>query len=416
MEVYYQTASSVSCLILSDPTNLYRGMLITSTGSDLKIAVGNGLLGRVINLFSTPQYHSDDLKVDKKISIYSKVPPLNIIKSHLDIQETGIKAIDFMTPFLKGGKVGLVGGAGVGKTILITEIMHNITAKHPGVSVFAGVGERIREGQELFQRLQEAGVLPSTAMVIGQMNENAAIRFRVALAAATICEHFRDEEKKDVLLFIDNIFRFVQAGSEIADLLGTVPSDQAYQATMQTEVANLEDRLVSTENGAITSIQAVYVPSDELADAAVSTVMSFLDTVVVLSRSVAQLGIYPPLDVNQSSSGAASQAIVGVEHFNTLIQFQSMLEDYNNLAHIVAIIGEAELSPQDQLLYARVRKVINYLTQPFFVTEVATGRKGVYVQREQTVTDVNQILTGKLDNVAAEKLLFIGTLKDAGLI
>lgn len=416
LEVYYQSQKGVSCLVLSSPSKLYRGMAVLGTGSDLKIPVGDKLLGRAFNLFSVPQDSLGEVKFDHAVSVYSKAPSLNTLSSKLEILETGIKIIDFITPILKGGRVGLVGGAGVGKTILITEIMHNITKNHQGVSVFAGVGERIREGQELYQRLSEAQVLPSTTLILGQMNENAAVRFRIALAAATIAENFRDEGKKDVLMFIDNIFRFAQAGNEVSTLLGTVPSDQGYQATLQTEVSTLEDRLISTQNGSITSIQAVYAPSDEITDAAVTTIMSFLDTVVVLSRDVAQRGLHPSVDLMQSSSAASSKAIIGEDHFNTLIQFQKSLESYNSLSNIVAIIGESELSPQDQVLYNRVKRVINYLTQPFFVTEVTTGRTGVNVPREATVSDIKMILSGNLDKIPAEQFLYIGSLKEANLI
>lgn len=416
LEVYYQSQKGVTCLILSNPNSLYRGMSVVGTGTDLRIPVGATLLGRVINLFGEPQDGQGPTKDGKLVSIYSKTPPLNTVRNRLEILETGIKAIDFLTPLLSGGKVGLVGGAGVGKTILITEIMHNITLKHSGVSVFAGVGERIREGQELYKRLSDADVLKSTAMILGQMNENAPIRFRVALAAASIAEYFRDEESKDVLLFIDNIFRFVQAGNEVSTLIGTVPSDQAYQATLQTEIASLQDRLVTTENGSITSIQAVYVPSDEITDAAVTAIMSFMDTVVVLSRSIAQLGIYPPLDITQSASSTTSRSLIGDEHYEVLLEFQKLLDQYNKLSHIVSIIGESELTPQDQLLYNRVKKVINYLTQPFFVTAIHTGRAGVYVDRQNAVSDIKTILSGKLDSTPADKLLYIGTLKEALLV
>jgi F-type H+-transporting ATPase subunit beta len=346
------------------------------------------------------------------MSIYSTAPPLNTVKGNFEILETGIKAIDFLTPFKKGGKIGFIGGAGVGKTILMTELIHNITSAHKGVAIFAGVGERIREGQELYQRMVESKAIEKTVMILGQMDENAAARFRVALTAATVAEYFRDQEKKEVLFFIDNMFRFVQAGNEVSTLLNTIPSEQAYQASMQTEVGSLEDRLVSTENGSITSIQTVYVPSDEVTDAGVTTIMSFLDTAVILSRSVAQLGIYPPLDIYQSSSSTLSKTLIGEEHFNTLTIFQDFLDRYNKLSHIVAIVGESELSVADRLLFNRVKKIINYLTQPFFVTEMNTGRKGVYVPRQTTISDIQQILAGNLDQVDPEKFLYIGSLKD----
>jgi F-type H+-transporting ATPase subunit beta len=329
----------------------------------------------------------------------------------MTVLETGIKALDFLSPFLEGGKIGFIGGAGTGKTILMTELIHNITAGQSGVTIFAGVGERIREGQELYQRLSESKVMQNTVMILGQMNENAAIRFRSALAGVSLAEYFRDEEKKDVLFFIDNMFRYIQAGTEIATLFGTTPSEQAYQATMQSEISNLQDRLVSTKDATITSIQTVYVPSDEITDVAVNTIMSFLSTAVVLSRSTAQLGIYPPIDLSLSSSSALSKEIIGNDHYQVITAFRQFLDRYNELSHIVAIVGESELSPTDQLIYNRVKKVINYLTQPFFVTEAHTGRKGVYVPRQKTVLDIKAILSGKIDQIPTEKLLYIGALE-----
>ena len=412
MEVFYQTEDISQCIALSKLSTLYRGMSITGSGSEITMPGSGSVLGRVINLFGEPQDGQGPISFSNRLPIYSKTPPLNVVKGGTDILETGIKAMDFLTPFLRGGKIGFIGGAGVGKTILMTELIHNITVIHPGVSVFAGVGERIREGQELYKRLVESGVMKNTVMILGQMNEDAAVRFRVALGATAIAEYFRDQEKKDVLFFIDNMFRFVQAGNEVATLLGTTPSEQAYQATMQTEVSNLEDRLVSTEGGSITSIQTIYVPSDEVTDAGVNTIMSFLDTAGVLSRSVPQMGLYPPVDIYQSSSSTLSKNMIGEEHYQTLTAFQQSLDRYQKLSHIVAIVGESELSPSDQLLYNRVKKIIHYLTQPFFVTEVHTARKGVYVAKKDTVADIALILAGRLDQVQPEKLLYIGALKD----
>ncbi|MBI4036684.1 F0F1 ATP synthase subunit beta [Candidatus Daviesbacteria bacterium] len=418
LEVFYQTRQLVFCLILSNPNKLYRGMVVQGTDSGLKIPVGSVVLGRVINLFGEAVDGKGVLRSKIFQSIYSKTPPLNIIKPSFEILPTGIKAIDFLTPFISGAKIGFVGGAGVGKTILMTELLHNITLQSASgeqsrtVSIFAGVGERIREGQELVSRLAQLKVLPKVALVLGQMNENAAVRFRVAQAAASLAEYFRDSEKKNVLFFIDNMFRFVQAGNEVSALLGTIPSEQAYQATLQREISTLEDRLVSTVNGSITSIQTVYVPSDELTDAGVNAIMSFLDSAVVLSRDEAQMGIYPPIDVSASSTSYLSKNYLGQDHFEALTQFQLLLDNYNKLSHIVSIIGESELSPEDQILYERTKKIINYLTQPFFVTEAQTGRKGVYVERAQTISDVKLILSGRLDNIPAERFLYIGSLKD----
>lgn len=412
LEVFHQTEDISQCIALSKLSKLYRGMPIVATGAEITMPAGGEVLGRVINLFGEPQDGQGPISFSNRLPIYSKTPPLSVVRGGAEVLETGIKAIDFLTPFPRGGKVGFIGGAGVGKTILMTELIHNITVVHPGISVFAGVGERIREGQELYKRLIESEVMKNTVMVLGQMNEDAAIRYRVALAAATIAEYFRDQEKKDVLFFIDNMYRFIQAGNEVSTLLGTTPSEQAYQATMQTEVSNLEDRLISTEGGSITSVQTVYVPSDEVTDAGVNTIMSFLDTAIVLSRSIAQMGLYPPVDIYQSSSSTLSKNMLGEEHYQTLIAFQQSLDRYQKLSHIVAIVGETELSPSDQLLYNRVKKVINYLTQPFFVTESHTGRKGAYVAKKDTVNDIALILAGRLDQVPPEKLLYIGALKD----
>lgn len=414
LEVFSQEKNLISCLILSDPKKIYRGMPFIGTDSELRIPVGDNVLGCVINLYGQSQ-NDTKITTSATISIYAKTPPINILKGSFDLLETGIKAIDFLTPVTKGGKIGFVGGAGVGKTILITELLHNITLRNNGISVFAGVGERIREGQELYQRLMESKVLPRTTIVLGQMNENAAVRFRVALAAVTIAEYFRDNKEQNILFFIDNMFRFVQAGNEVSTLMGTIPSEQAYQPTLQTEVGSLMDRLVSTEKGSITSLQAIYVPADEITDAAVSAIMSFLDTTVVLSRTIAQEGLYPPVDLLQSSSSVLTRNILGATHFEALTDFQGLVENYSRLAHIVSIVGESELSTENRLLYQRTKKIINYLTQPFFMTENQTGRKGVYVPKETTIADVQTILSGSLDQVPIEKFIYIGSLKDAGL-
>lgn len=411
LEVFYQEEAIAHTLILSQTVLMHRGMEVFGTGSELRIVVGDEILGRVINLFGDPQ-DGRPLPTLSTVPIYAKAPLLNTIKSGFSVLETGIKAIDFLTPFPKGGKIGFIGGAGVGKTVLLTELIHNISTLHQGVSVFAGVGERIREGQELYQRLVESKTIERTVLLLGQMNENAPIRFRVGLAGAAIAEYFRDQKKSDVLFFIDNMFRFVQAGMEVAMLLGTIPSEQGYQATLQTELSSLENRLIATENGSITSIQTVYVPSDELTDAGVNAIMGFLDTAVVLSRSIAQMGLYPSIDITLSSSSILSKSMLGEDHFQLLTAFQELLDRFNKLDHIVTIVGESELSPTDQIIYNRVQKVINYLTQPFFTTEIHTGRSGVYVPKQTTINDIKAILTGKLDEVPAEKLLYIGALKD----
>ncbi len=430
LEVFSQSQKSIAAQILTSPDKLFRGMEVVGTGSDLRVPVGQTVLGRVIDLFGNPRDNAGPITATKKASIYSKTPSLNIVQLNYQILQTGIKAIDFLTPIQKGGKIGFIGGAGVGKTILLTELMHNITLRLSldklGIaqgkpsknvySVFAGVGERIREGQELYQRLKESGVLPGTVLVLGQMNENAAIRFRVAQAAAAEAEYFRDILKSDVLFFMDNMFRYVQAGAEVATMMGTVPSEQAYQATLQTEVSTLEDRLIPTQNGTITSFQNVYVPADEITDAGVATVMSFLDNAIVLSRTIAQKGIYPPIDLLQSSSGTLSKAFLGEPHFKTLTEFQKLLENYNKLSHIVAIVGEEELSPENRILYNRTKKIINYLTQPFFMTEKQTGKKGVYVPKDTAINDIALILSGSLDHIPAERFMYLGSLKEGKII
>lgn len=412
VEVLYPAKEFLVCINLSDAAKVHRNGRVVSTGESLMMPVGDEVLGRVIDLFGQPQDGLGELKATKKKPIYEGRLPVDSVASGKGILETGIKAIDFLTPFVRGGKIGFLGGAGVGKTILLTELIHNVTRDHKGVSVFAGVGERIREGQELYQRLADTKVLSQTAMVVGQMNENAVVRFRIGLAAATVAEHFRDEEKRDVLFFIDNMYRYVQAGNEVGTLLGMIPSEQGYQATLFSDLATLEDRLVSTENAAITSVQTVFLPADDVSDAGVVAIMSFLDTTIVLSRTVAQMGIYPPIDLTLTAMSSLARGLVTPEHRDVLTEFQKQLDHYNKLSHIVAIVGESELSARDQQFYHRVKKVVNYLTQPFFSTEDQTGRKGVVVPMAKAVGDVKAIISGQVDKVPDEKLLYIGTLDD----
>lgn len=414
LEVTRQVENTAYCLVLSGSSSLFRGMKIVGTGAPLQIPLSKNMLGRVLNLYGKPLI-GGPFASEASLPIISKPPSIHILKSSSDILETGIKAIDFTNPILKGGKVGLVGGAGVGKTILATEIVHNITLNHQSISVFAGVGERIREGQELYQRLLESKVLPKSVIVLGTMDESSSVRFKVLLTGVAIAEYFRDAYKTDVLFSIDNMYRFVQAGNEVSALLGNLPSDQGYQPTMQSEVSGVEDRLVSTVNGAITSIQTVYVPADQTSDPAVSTILSSLDNTIVLSRAVASQNLYPSIDFSLSSSANFSKALLGEEHFAVLTRFQGMLYNYNRLSHIVSIIGETELSEENKLLYHRTKKAIYYLTQPFFSTQAQTGRKGAYVSRQSAVKDIDLVLSGKLDNVPDEKLLYIGSLKEGGL-
>lgn len=416
LEVYAYKGDLILCLSLTESSLLYRNMPIITTKNPILIPVGSTTLGRVINLFGEQQDSKGPIKA-KLAPIYAPAPSYNILKGSPSILETGIKAIDFLSPFVKGGKIGFIGGAGVGKTVLITEIIHNITQSHKGVSVFAGIGERVREGQELVSHLEESKVLPNISLILGEMGENAAIRLRISSAAATMAEYFRDNEKKDVLVFIDNIYRFVQAGNEVSTLMGVTPSEQGYQATLQSELGNLQERLVSTVNASLTSIQTIYVPSDDLSDAGVAGIMSYLDAVVVLSRQVAQLGIYPSIDLAQSSSSILSSAsFVGEKHFNLSSKVQEILNHYQRLQRIVAILGESELTGGDQLIYSRAKKIINYMSQPFFVTQDQSGKKGQYVPITETVSDIGMIVEGKLDTVPEDKLRFIGSLKEAKLV
>lgn len=416
LEVYaYGEDNTLFCLSLSKRRLLFRGMLIVSTGAPLTVPTGDNVLGRVFNLFGEPVDNKGPIENVEFRPIYQdKDKTLNVVTSQ-EILETGIKQIDFLTPFVKGGKTGFVGGAGVGKTVLMTELLHNITFKHKGVSMFAGIGERIREGHELMKALEDSKVISRVALIFGQMNENAIIRFRVAWAAASLAEYFRDVQKKDVLFFADNVYRFVQAGAEVSAVLGSIPSELGYQATLETEITNFEDRLVSTPNGSITSCQTVYVPADELSDVGVVAILSHLDAQVILSRDRASRGFYPPIDSLVSSSNTLNRRIVGDRHYEVATKALETLHNHQRLSRIVAIVGEAELSAEDQLVYQRAKKLINYFTQSFFTTEAQTGKKGAYVERETTINDVDMILTGKLDLVPEDKFMYIGSIQDAKL-
>lgn len=416
LEVYsYQDHNIVACLSLSSVEFLFRGMKIVSTHKPLIIPVGEKTLGRILNLFGEPQDQKAPVTDAPLIPIYHAPPTFRAIKTSTEVIETGIKIIDFFSPFPRGGKIGFVGGAGVGKTVLMTELLRNITGKHEGVSVFAGIGERIREGHELWKHLEETKTLDKTTLVFGQMNENAAIRFRVAWAAAAIAEHFRDNVKQDVLFFVDNVFRFVQAGSELSALLEVIPSELGYQATLESEIATFENRLLPTEGGAITSIQTIYVPADELTDPSVATIMSHVDAVVILSRSIAAQHRYPAVDPLVSSSESIERSIIGDAHYAAVTAVKEMLSQYKRLEHVVTIVGERELSGKDQLMYQRTKKVLNYLTQPLFTTELQTGRPGVYVPKEQTITDITGIISGQVDMLNADQLLNIGSLAELGI-
>ncbi len=417
LEVYSYSNNILSCFSLSDPSKIYRNMAIYTTGSSLTIPVGAETLGRVMDLFGNEQDGKGPISSKVKLPIYDQSPTFNVLQNTPTVLETGIKVIDFVAPILKGGKIALVGGAGLGKTVLITELIHNITGNSEAVSVFAGIGERTREGFELYNNLEKSKVLAKTSLIFGQMGENPAIRLRIASAAAKIGEYFRDEEKRDVLFFVDNIYRFVQAGNELSTLLNYIPSEQGYQATLQTELGKLQERLVSTVNGSITTIQTVYIPSDDLTDAGVTGILSYIDSTIVLSRSISQAGLYPAVDLlNSTSSALASQGLIGRDHYQLITRFQQVLNRYNQLERIVAILGESELSGDDQVAYKRAKKLINYMTQPLFVTEEQTGRKGKFVPLQNTINDIKLILSGKLDEVAEESFLYIGSLQDARII
>src|SRR3990167_6748412 len=413
LEVYSSAPNSgLMCISLTDPNWLYRGARVEPFGASLEVPVGEAFLGRVVDLFGQPIDGKGNLTATNRMPIYRKNPSYDQMTTSHGIQETGIKAIDFFTPIRKGGKIGLFGGSGVGKTVLLSEMMHNIAFFHKGLSVFAGVGERIREGHELYETLRDTKVLPSVAMVFGQMNEAAAVRFRVGFTAVTLAEYFRDVKKQDTLFFIDNVYRFAQAGNELSTLLNTIPSEDGYQATLAGEIGAFQERLVSTKDAAITSIQAIYVPADDLSDAGVQAIVPYFDSVVTLSRSVYQEGRHPAVDVLTSSSSLIEPAIVGYEHYDAVLEADKLLKRYSYLQRIVSIVGEAELSVEDKILYHRARKLLNYMTQDLFVVSDQTGRVGKYVKREKTIADVRDILAGKVDNIDEERLLYIGDLTE----
>ena len=413
MEVYTSAANnSFYCLLLSSSPKLHRGKKVIDTKSPIKIPVGNATLGRAIDIFGRVLDGKGELKATEFMPIFNEGIEFDEVVTPDKVLETGIKAIDFFSPILKGGKVGLFGGAGVGKTVLLTEIIHNVVVLHKSesVSVFSGVGERIREGNELYETLGESGVLPSVALIFGQMAENPAVRFRTAFAGITMAEYFRDKMKKDVLFFVDNIFRFAQAGYELATDMNTIPGEGGYQATLYSEMGQLHERLVSSPNGSITTIEAVYVPSDDLTDNGVQAVFPYLDSNVVLSRDIYQEGRFPAINLLTTTSTALNPDMVGEKHYKTYIEAQSVLKKASALERIVSLIGESELSSSDQLIYKRYRLIQNYMTQNFFVMEVQSGHKGAYIKLEDTINDVASILRGDFDDVSPQKLQNIGLL------
>ena len=404
--------SEVRTFAMSSTDGLYRDQEVVDTGAPISVPVGPNVLGRMMDVTGEPIDQKGVVKADKKYPIHRKAPSFKEQSTKAEVLETGIKVIDLICPFLKGGKVGLFGGAGVGKTVVIQELIRNIASEHGGYSIFAGVGERSREGNDLYGEMRDSGVLDKTALLFGQMNEPPGARARVALSAMAMAEYFRDEEGKDLLLFVDNIFRFTQAGSELSALLGRMPSAVGYQPTLASEMGRLQERITSTKNGSITSVQAVYVPADDLTDPAPATTFSHLDSTVVLSRPLSELGIYPAVDPLDSTSTILTEATVGKEHYDVAREVQRVLQRYKDLQDIIAILGMDELSDDDKTLVARARKIQRFLSQPFFVAEQFTGRPGKYVKREDTVRAFKEIMEGKHDAVPEGKFYMCGTIED----
>ena len=402
----------VRCIAMSSTDGLVRGMECIDTGAPIEVPVGNEVLGRMFNVLGEPIDGLGDVKATQKRPIHREAPSFAEQRSSSEILETGIKVIDLLCPYTKGGKIGLFGGAGVGKTVLEQELIHNIAIEHDGRSVVAGVGERTREGNDMYYEMKNSGVLPNTVLLYGQMNESPGARMRVALSALTMAEYFRDEEHQDVLLFIDNIFRFTQAGSEVSALLGRMPSAVGYQPTLATEMGQLQERITSTDKGSITSVQCIYVPADDLTDPAPATTFSHLDARLVLDRSIAALGIYPAVDPLGSSSRALDPMVVGEEHYETARQVQEILQRYKELQDIIAILGMDELGEEDRKTVARARRIRNFLSQPFSVAEQFTGMKGVYVPVKDTVRSFREILAGKYDDLPEQAFLSVGTIED----
>ena len=403
---------TVRCIAMSSTDGLVRGMDVVDTGAPISVPVGDATLGRIFNVLGEAVDGKETPKDAPTSPIHKAAPTFEELQPTAEILETGIKVVDLLAPYLKGGKISLFGGAGVGKTVLIQELINNIATQHGGISVFAGVGERTREGNDLYHEMSESGVINKTALVFGQMNEPPGARMRVALTGLTMAEHFRDQENQDVLLFVDNIFRFTQAGSEVSALLGRTPSAVGYQPTLATEMGKLQERITSTKNGSITSVQAVYVPADDLTDPAPATTFSHLDAKTVLSRQIASLGIFPAVDPLESSSRVLDPNIVGKEHYEVARGVQTILQRYNELQDIIAILGMDELSDEDKLIVARARRIQRFLSQPFFVGEQFTGFPGKYVPLKETIRSFKEILEGKHDDLPESAFLFAGSIED----
>ncbi|MDU5079795.1 F0F1 ATP synthase subunit beta [Tissierella sp. P1] len=404
---------TVRCVAMDSTDGLVRGMEAVNTGKSIAVPVGKETLGRLFNVLGEAIDGKGDVNAAQTAPIHRPAPSFEEQETSKEIFETGIKVVDLIAPYSKGGKVGLFGGAGVGKTVLIQELINNIATQHGGLSVFTGVGERTREGNDLYYEMIESGVIDKTALVFGQMNEPPGARMRVALTGLTMAEYFRDQEGQDVLLFIDNIFRFTQAGSEVSALLGRMPSAVGYQPTLATEMGALQERITSTKKGSITSVQAVYVPADDLTDPAPATTFAHLDATTVLSRQISELGIYPAVDPLDSTSRILDPEIVGKEHYEVARQVQEILQRYKDLQDIIAILGIDELSDEDRLIVARARKIQRFLSQPFTVAEQFTGMKGKYVPIKETVRGFKEILEGKHDNLPESAFLFVGTIDEA---
>ncbi|OUM94927.1 MAG: F0F1 ATP synthase subunit beta [Thermobacillus sp. ZCTH02-B1] len=403
----------VRTVAMASTDGLVRGMEAVDLGGPITVPVGPATLGRVFNVLGEPIDEAGEVKSDIKLPIHRPAPSFEQLTTKPEILETGIKVIDLLAPYAKGGKIGLFGGAGVGKTVMIQELIHNIAQEHGGISVFTGVGERTREGNDLYYEMKESGVIGKTAMVFGQMNEPPGARLRVALTGLTMAEYFRDEEGRDVLLFIDNIFRFTQAGSEVSALLGRMPSAVGYQPTLATEMGQLQERITSTKKGSVTSIQAIYVPADDYTDPAPATTFAHLDATTNLERRIAEMGIYPAVDPLASTSRILTPEVVGQEHYEVAQGVKKILQRYKELQDIIAILGMDELSEEDKLIVARARKIQNFLSQPFHVAEAFTGQKGVYVPVKETVRSFKEILEGKHDDLPEAAFRYVGTIEEA---
>ena len=405
--------NTVRCIAMDSTEGLVRGMDAMDTGTGISVPVGEKTLGRILNVVGDPVDEGAPIEAEQRLPIHREAPPFVDQATQVQAFETGIKVVDLLAPYARGGKIGLFGGAGVGKTVILMELINNLAMKHGGYSVFGGVGERTREGNDLWLEMKESGVIDKTTLVYGQMNEPPGARARVALSALTMAEYFRDEEGRDVLLFIDNIFRFTQANSEVSTLLGRMPSAVGYQPTLATDLGELQERITSTRKGSITSVQAIYVPADDLTDPAPATTFSHLDATTVLSRQIAELGIYPAVDPLDSTSRILDPRVVGDEHYQVARRVQAILQRYKDLQDIIAILGMDELSEEDKLTVARARKVQRFLSQPFHVAEVFTGSPGVYVELKDTIEGFEAIVDGKHDDLPEQAFYMVGTMESA---